>query len=247
MKLENKAAIITGGTRGIGKAIASSFADEGALLLLTYIGNDVAAEETRKELEAKGAKVEIMKGDISDEDFSSSVVARAKEIYGGVDILVNNAGITKDKLFLRMKAEEFESVVNTNLNGSFYMLKAVAPLMTKKRYGRIINMSSVVGIKGNPGQVNYSASKAGVIGLTLSAAKELGVRGITVNAVAPGYISTDMTGAMTDEQKEAISGSIVLGRPGEPEEVASLITFLASDEAGYITGQVISIDGGLRI
>lgn len=247
MKLENKVAIITGGTRGIGKAIATTFAEEGASLLLTYIGNDAAAEETKKDLEAKGAKVEIMKGDISEETFATEVVARAKEIFEGVDILVNNAGITNDKLLLRMKAEDFDKVVKTNLNGSFYMLKSVAPLMTKKRSGRIINLSSVVGIKGNPGQVNYSSSKAGVIGLTLSAAKELGSRGITVNAVAPGYISTDMTGVLTDAQKEAAVSAINLGRIGEPWEVAKLVAFLASDDAGYITGQVISIDGGMII
>lgn len=247
MKLENKSAIITGGTRGIGKAIAMELAEEGANLLLTYVGNDVAAEETKKELESKGAKVEVMKGDISEESFAALVVARAKELYEGVDILVNNAGITNDKLLLRMKAEDFDSVVKTNLNGTFYMLKAVAPLMTKKRSGRIINLSSVVGIKGNPGQVNYSASKAGVIGLTLSSAKELGSRGITVNAVAPGFISTEMTDVMTDAQKEGAIASINLGRVGEAWEVAKLVAFLASDDAAYITGQVISIDGGMII
>jgi 3-oxoacyl-[acyl-carrier protein] reductase len=247
--LKNKKAIMTGGTRGIGKAAVLRFVREGADVLLTYAGNDEAAEQTKLEAEAaaaeSGAKVFILKGDVSSESFAAEAVAFAKENLGTIDILVNNAGITRDGLLLRMKAEDFDAVVRTNLNGAFYMLKAVAPVMTKNRSGRVINISSVAGVRGNAGQVNYSSSKAGVIGLTLSAAKELGSRGITVNAVAPGFIETDMTAVLTDEQKAKAYAQISLGRPGGPGEVAALITFLASDDAAYITGQVIGIDGGI--
>jgi 3-oxoacyl-[acyl-carrier protein] reductase len=247
--LKNKKAIITGGTRGIGRATALRFVREGADVLLTYAGNDEAAERTKLDAEAaaaeSGAKVFIMKGDVSSESFASETVAFAKENLGTIDILVNNAGITRDGLLLRMKGADFDEVIRTNLNGAFYMLKAVAPVMTKNRKGRVINISSVAGVRGNAGQVNYSSSKAGVIGLTLSAAKELGSRGITVNAVAPGFIETDMTSVLTDEQKEKAYAQISLGRPGSPQEVAALIAFLASDDAAYITGQVIGIDGGI--
>jgi 3-oxoacyl-[acyl-carrier protein] reductase len=249
--LTNKIAIITGGTRGIGRATALRFAEKGASLLLTYAGNDEAAKQTEyeaaKAADATGAKVFVLKGDVSSESFAAEAIDFAKENLGGIDILVNNAGITRDGLLLRMKAADFDDVVRTNLSGAFYMLKAVAPVMTKNRSGRIINLSSVAGLRGNPGQVNYAASKAGIVGLTLSAAKELGSRGITVNAVAPGFIETDMTAALTDEQKEKAYAQISLGRPGKAGEVAALIAFLASDEAGYITGQVIGIDGGIII
>ncbi|MDR1953340.1 MAG: 3-oxoacyl-[acyl-carrier-protein] reductase [Clostridiales Family XIII bacterium] len=245
--LHNKSAIITGGTRGIGRAAAIEFAKNGADLLLTYRGNDEAAAEIQKLLEPFETRIELLRGDAASADFARSAVNRAKDIFGKVDILVNNAGITNDKLLLRMKPEDFDRVIQTNLNGAFYMLQAAAPLMTKNRAGRVINLSSVSGLRGNPGQVNYSASKAGLVGMTLSAAKELGARNITVNAVAPGFIETDMTDILTDAQREAALSQISLGRAGHPEEVAKLLAFLASDDAAYITGQVIGIDGGMVI
>lgn len=245
--LSNKTAIITGGVRGIGKAIAEEFCRQGAGVALTCRSNRKAAEETAAELERLGGKVLLFQGDVADPAHAPEVVAKVKEAFGSIDILVNNAGITRDRLLLRMEAEDFTSVVEANLNGSFYFLRAVAPVMVKQRSGRIINISSVVGVRGNPGQANYCASKAGVIGLTLSAAKELGRRGITVNAIAPGYIDTEMTGVLTEEQKKNMVEAISLGRPGTGADIAKLVSFLASDGAGYITGQVIGVDGGMSL
>jgi len=243
--LNGKTAIITGGVRGIGKAIAFEFARNGANLVLCYRSNDEAARQTALELSEVGGRVEIMKGDVSDPSFASEVIERTKEIFGRADILVNNAGITKDKLLMRMSTEDFTDVIDTNLNGSFYFLKAAAEVMVKQRYGRIINLSSIVGVKGNPGQINYCASKAGIIGMTLSAAKELGRRGITVNAIAPGFISTDMTEVLTEDQKKKMLESIPIGRIGTPEDIAKTALFLASEGAGYVTGQIIGVDGGM--
>jgi 3-oxoacyl-[acyl-carrier protein] reductase len=245
--LKGKIALITGGSRGIGRAIATCFARRGVRVLITYVSNDAAARNTIERLNALGAEADALKGDVSERAFATEAVARVRELYGGLDVLVNNAGITRDGLLLRMKPDAFDAVVRTNLNGAFYMTSAAAPVMVKQRSGRIINLSSVAGVCGNAGQVNYAASKAGVIGLTQSAAKELGSRGITVNAVAPGLIDTDMAASLTEDQRARTLGAISLGRLGRPEEVAALVAFLASDEAAYITGQTIRIDGGIQM
>ena len=229
--LKGKAAIITGGVRGIGRAIAEEFCRNGADVLLCYRSNDEQAQKTLIELESYGTRVELLKGDVADHHTAKEAVAKAKEIFGKVDILVNNAGITRDKLIMRMMDTDFTDVIDANLNGAFYFLSAAAKLMIKQRYGRIINMASVAGVKGNPAQVNYSASKAGIMGMTMSAAKELGRRGITVNAIAPGFIDTDMTAVMTDDQKAKIADAISLGRTGQPEDIAKTALFLASDGA----------------
>lgn len=245
--LKGKAAIITGGVRGIGKAIAREFCENGADVLLCYRSNDEQARKTAEELAGFGTRIELLKGDVADPETAKAAVAKAKECFGRVDILVNNAGITRDKLLMRMSDTDFTDVISTNLNGSFYFLSAAAKVMIKQKSGRIINLSSVAGVKGNPGQVNYSASKAGVVGMTMSAAKELGRRGITVNAIAPGFIDTDMTAVMTDDQKAKAAEAISLGRTGKPEDVAKTALFLASDGASYITGQTICVDGGLNM
>lgn len=245
--LQGKSAIITGGVRGIGKAIAEEFCKNGANVLLCYRSSDDQARKTAEELAQYGTKIELLKGDAADPQTAKDAAARAKETFGRVDILVNNAGITRDKLIMRMSDEDFTDVISANLNGSFYFLSAAAKVMIKQRYGRIINLSSVSGVKGNPGQINYSASKAGIVGMTMSAAKELGRRGITVNAIAPGFIDTDMTAVMSDDQKAKIAESISLGRTGRPEDIAKTALFLASDNASYITGQTICVDGGLTM
>jgi len=245
--LDGKSAVITGGVRGIGRAIAEEFCKNGANVALCYRSNDNAAKEALKELSAYGTKIEMLRGDVASPVFAAETLKRVKDVFGSVDILVNNAGITNDKLVLRMTDDDFKSVIDTNLNGAFYFLKEAAQIMVKQRYGRIINMSSIAGIRGNPGQINYCASKAGIIGMTLSAAKELGRRGITVNAIAPGFIETDMTGILTEEQKAASLDAISLGRTGTPRDVANAALFLASDAASYITGQVLCVDGGMSI
>lgn len=245
--LKGKSAVITGGVRGIGRAIAEEFCRQGAGVLLCYRSNEDAAKKTAEELAQYGTRVEVIKGDVSDPDHADAAAKLAKELFGKIDILVNNAGITKDKLLIRMTPSDFDEVVKANLNGSFYFLNAIAPIMIKQKGGRIINIASIVGVRGNPSQVNYSASKAGIIGMTLSAAKELGRRGITVNAVAPGYIETDMTDILTEDQKKAMMGMISLGRAGKASDVANTVAFLASDQAAYITGQVLGVDGGMAM
>ncbi|HAT4340481.1 TPA: 3-oxoacyl-[acyl-carrier-protein] reductase [Clostridium perfringens] len=243
--LKDKVAIVTGGTRGIGRAIALKLADKGANIVINYRNSDKEAEELKAILEGKGVKVLTVKCDISNFEDSKKLMNKCKEVFGKIDILVNNAGITKDTLIMRMKEEDFDSVIDVNLKGSFNCAKHASAIMLKQRFGKIINMTSVVGIAGNAGQVNYAASKAGVIGLTKSLAKELGSRGITVNAVAPGFINTDMTASLSEKVKEEASKNIPLKRLGDPEDVANLVGFLASDAANYITGQVINVDGGM--
>lgn len=243
--LTGKTAVITGGVRGIGRAIAEKFCENGADVMLIYRSNDEEAAKTAEELKQYGTKIHLLKGDVAESETASKAAAEAKEIFGGVDILVNNAGITNDKLMMRMSREDFDKVIAANLSGAFYMMKEMSQMMIKRRSGVIINMSSVSGLKGNPAQVNYSASKAGIVGMTLSAAKELGRRSIRVNAIAPGFIETDMTSVLTDEQKEAAAGNITLGRMGKPEDIANTALFLASYMSSYITGQVISVDGGI--
>ena len=243
--LKDKVAIVTGGTRGIGRAIALKLADQGANIVINYRNSDKEAEELKSILEGKGVKVLTVKCDISNFEDSKNLMDKCKEVFGRIDILVNNAGITKDTLIMRMKEEDFDNVIDVNLKGTFNCAKHASAIMLKQRFGKIINMTSVVGIAGNAGQVNYAASKAGVIGLTKSLAKELGSRGITVNAVAPGFINTDMTASLSEKVKEEASKNIPLKRLGDPEDVANLVGFLASDAANYITGQVINVDGGM--
>ena len=245
-EFEGKTAIVTGGSRGIGRGIAKRLAEGGANVLITYAGNSVAAEEAVEEMKALGVKASAVQADASDPQAAAEVVEAAKELGETIDILVNNAGITRDNLLMRMKDEEFDAVINTNLRGVYSMMKAVAKPMMKQRSGRIINISSVVGVYGNAGQVNYAAAKAGVIGMTKSVAKELGSRGITCNAVAPGFIETDMTAALPDKVKEELKGQITLGRLGRVEDVAEAVAFFASDAASYVTGQVLEVAGGLQ-
>ena len=245
MLLDGKVALVTGASRGIGRAIAIRLASEGAKVAINYAGNTVKAEEVKAEIEKNGGEAILVQADISSTEAVDAMVGKVVEAFGQIDILVNNAGITRDGLLMRMKEEDFDAVINTNLKGVFYCTKAVSKLMMKKRCGRIINMASVVGLMGNAGQANYAAAKAGVIGFSKSAAKELAARGINVNVVAPGFIATDMTAAMTDKAKEATLAGIPLKRMGQPEDVANAVLFLASDYASYITGQIVNVDGGM--
>ena len=245
MLLDGKTALVTGASRGIGRAIALRLAAEGASVAINYAGNTAKAEETKAAIEAAGGKAALFQADVSDSAKVEQMVAAVTEAFGTIDILVNNAGITRDGLLMRMKEEDFDAVLDTNLKGIFHVTKAVSKLMMKKRAGRIVNMASVVGIMGNAGQTNYAAAKAGVIGFTKSAAREFAARGITVNAVAPGFIATDMTAAMPEKAKEATLAAIPLRRMGEPEDVANAVAFLVSDQASYITGQVVKLDGGM--
>ena len=241
----SKVAFITGATRGIGKAIALELAKEGYNIALNYRTENEALENLKKEISEIGVECYPVQGDVSKAEDSERMTKEIIEHFEQIDVLVNNAGITKDKLIQRMKEEEFTDVINVNLVGTFNITKNVIKYMTKKRYGKIINLSSVVGISGNAGQSNYAASKAGIIGFTKSIAKELASRNITANAVAPGFIQTDMTNVLKDEVKEAIEGTIPLKRLGTAEDVAKVVKFLASDDSNYITGQVINVDGGM--
>lgn len=243
--LNGKAALVTGGSRGIGRAIALELAQAGADVAINYAGNEAAAREVADAVAALGRKAIIIKADVADAAQVDEMVKQTIAELGSLDILVNNAGITRDNLLMRMKEEEFDDVIATNLKGVFNCIKAVTRPMMKARSGRIINISSVVGVMGNPGQANYVAAKAGVIGMTKSVARELASRGITVNAVAPGFIDTDMTAVLGDEAKEGLMAQIPLARLGKPEDVAHVVKFIASDEASYMTGQVFHVDGGM--
>lgn len=250
MDLTNKIALVTGGSQGIGKAVCLKLAQMGANIAINYIdfGNNKAiAEETQKEIEALGVKAMIVSADVSSFEDTENMFAEVMKEFGRIDILVNNAGITKDNLMMRMKEADFDAVINVNLKGTWNCMKHVTRIMMKQKYGKIISMASVVGVMGNAGQVNYSASKAGVIGMTMSLARELASRGINVNAVAPGFIQTDMTAVLSDEVKADLAKNIPLGTLGTVEDVANTVAFLASDESKYITGQVIHVDGGMAM
>ena len=239
--LKGKNVIVTGAAKGIGKAIALAFAKEGCNIVLNYHSN--VSPETIAEIEGCGVICKPVQGDVSDFDFAAGLIKDVKKELGSVDILVNNAGITRDTLLMRMSEEDFDKVINTNLKGTFNMIRHASSVMLKQKSGTIINMASVVGINGNVGQANYAASKAGIIGLTKSAAKELAARGITCNAIAPGFVETDMTGVLKDEVKDAIMAAIPLKRAGQVEDIAKAAVFLADNT--YITGQVLNVDGGM--
>lgn len=244
---DRKVAIITGASRGIGRAAAIRLARMGMDIVFTYNSGVSAAEDTKALCVAEGAKVLAVQADVSKSENCDQLIEQAMEFGGRIDVLVNNAGITRDALAIRMTDEQFDQVIDTNLKGAFYMMRAVSKQMMKQRSGRIINISSVVGVMGNAGQMNYAASKAGVIGMTKTLARELASRKVTVNAIAPGMIETDMTGAMTDKAKEAMKATIPLGEMGKPEDIAGAIEFLASEASRYITGQVLCVDGGMAI
>jgi len=242
MLLEGKTAIVTGASGGIGKAIAIALAKEGASVAVHFHGNEEKALLVKKEIEEAGGKAEVFRANVAE---CNALVKAAAKTFGSIDILVNNAGITKDGLLMAMSEADFDDVIDTNLKGCFQMIRFASRRMMKQRYGRIINVSSVSGVAGNAGQANYCASKAGMIGLTKSAAKELASRGITCNAIAPGFVKTEMTDVLSDEVKENAKKQIPLGRFAEPEDIANAAVFLASDKAAYITGQVLLVDGGM--
>lgn len=243
--MPDRVALVTGGSRGIGRAIAEHLGGQGHLVAVNYRSRRDAADETVEAIEAAGGRALAVEGDVGDADAVAAMVAAVEDGLGPIAVLVNNAGITADDLLLRMKQEAWDSVIQTNLSSAYHCTKAVLRGMLKARWGRIVNVTSVSGISGNPGQSNYAAAKAGLIGFTKSVAKEVGSRGITVNAVAPGFIATDMTEALGDEVRDAALPSIALGRFGEPRDVAGAVGYLASDAAAYVTGHVLVVDGGL--
>lgn len=247
MKLEGKVALITGASRGIGRSIALKLAAEGAKVAINFAGNITKAEEVKNAVESSGGEAMLVQGDVSDFEKVNEIVKKVVDTWGRLDILVNNAGITRDNLMLKMSESDFDSVIATNLKGVFNCTKAVTRLMMKQHSGRIVNMSSVVGLMGNAGQANYAAAKAGIIGFTKSVAKEFAPRGITVNAVAPGFIETDMTDALPDKIKTDLTEKIPIGRIGKPEDIANAVMFFVADDAAYITGQVICVDGGMAM
>jgi 3-oxoacyl-[acyl-carrier protein] reductase len=245
MLLDGKVAIVTGASRGIGRAVVIALAKAGAKVVINYAGNVIAAQEVEQVITNAGGQAILVQGDVSDAGAVEAMVKQTMDTYGRIDILINNAGITRDNLLMRMKEEDWDMVMNTNLKGIFHCTKAASRIMMKQRSGKIINMTSVVGVMGNAGQSNYAAAKAGVIGFTKSMAKELSSRGITVNAIAPGFISTDMTAVLSDQVKTELATKVPLGRLGAPEDVAAAVLFLASDTANYITGQILHVDGGM--
>ena len=247
MDFTNKTAVVTGGSRGIGLAIATKLAQGGANIAILYVGDESEGIKAKEELSQYGTKVEQYFCDVSDFEASQKVVEQVIEEFGGIDFLINNAGITRDKLILNMDEKDFDAVIGVNLKGTFNMIKHTYKHFMKKRFGRIVSTSSILGLNGNAGQANYSASKAGIIGLTKSVAKELAGRGVTANAVAPGYIGTDMTNVLSDKVKDAMKAQIPAKRIGTPEDVANVVAFLCSDEASYVTGEVIRVDGGLAM
>ncbi|MCI9592579.1 MAG: 3-oxoacyl-[acyl-carrier-protein] reductase [Lachnospiraceae bacterium] len=247
MKLEQQVALVTGAGRGIGKAIAKALAADGAMVIINYHGSEQKAAETVREIEEAGGRAIALRCNISDFNACKEMIDKVISEQGRLDILVNNAGITRDGLLMKMSEEDFDSVIETNLKGAFNCIRHAARQMIKQRGGRVINISSVSGVLGNAGQANYSASKAGIIGLTKAAARELASRGITVNAIAPGFITTDMTDALSESIKTSVTETIPMKKFGRPEDVAQTALFLASQEAGYITGQVICVDGGMAM
>jgi 3-oxoacyl-[acyl-carrier protein] reductase len=244
---EGRVAIVTGGGRGIGRAVAARLAEAGANVAISYRQDDAAAEETAQRVREAGVECELFKGDVSSPESVEALFKGAGDTFGRVDILVNNAGITRDNLMMRMKEEEFDEVLRTNLKGTYLCTRAALRPMIRARWGRIVNVSSVVGLVGNAGQANYAASKAGIIGFTKSVAREVAQRRITVNAVAPGYVETELTGSLPENVKDQIRGQVPMGRFGEPEEVAEVVAFLAGEAAGYLTGQTIAVDGGMTM
>ena len=245
--LQEKNALVTGASRGIGRAIALELARQGANVAIVYAGNEQKAKEVQEEIQSMGRKAEIYRCNVADFEATKELVSKVLEDFGGLDILVNNAGIVKDGMVLSMKEEDFDQVLDINLKGAFHMIKHTYSHFMRKRAGRIINITSVVGLNGNAGQANYSSSKAGMIGLTKSVAKELGARGVTCNAVAPGYINTEMTEVLSDKVKDAMKAMIPMRKPGEPEDIAKAVAFLASDSARYMTGEVLRVDGGMAM
>jgi 3-oxoacyl-[acyl-carrier protein] reductase len=243
----DRVAIVTGGGRGIGRAVALRLAAEGANVAISYRSNDDAAQETAEAVREAGVECEVFKGDVASPEDVQVLFEGVTDAFGRLDILVNNAGLTRDNLMLRMKEEEFDEVLRTNLGGTYLCTRAALRPMIRARWGRIVNVSSVVGLVGNAGQANYAASKAGIIGFTKSVAREVAQRGITANAVAPGYVETELTGRLPENVKEAIRTQVPMGRFGEAEEVAEVVTFLAGEGAGYVTGQTIAVDGGMTM
>ena len=247
MSMEGNVALVTGGSRGIGRAVCLELARRGAAVAVNYAGNSAAAEETVRLCRELGVEAEAFQADVASPAACDALAAAVKERFGRLDILVNNAGISRDGLLMTAREEDFTRTLDTNLKGAYFCTRAAAKIMLRQKYGRIVCLSSIVGLRGNPGQTAYAASKAGVIGLVKAAAKELAGRDITVNAVAPGYIETDMTAALPEKAREAMLSTIPKGRPGAPEEVARAVAFFAERESGYITGQVLCVDGGMAV